>query len=168
MDMTPMIDVVFLMIIFFMIVSDLTQQDLADSRCPIADRPRTTRREEGRMIVNILTGRRDRDQALQVEDPRQQSAVDALRNYLSIEVQKGEKEERASRNGRCSSGPTRTTEFKHVQKVMRICGENGIRIYKIAARRGRRTSSSRESDRETDSMAARKPRSKKSRWSSRR
>ena len=29
-DMTPMIDVVFLLIIFFMIITDLTQQELED------------------------------------------------------------------------------------------------------------------------------------------
>ena len=36
MDMTPMIDVVFLLIIFFMIITDLTQQDLEDLELPMA------------------------------------------------------------------------------------------------------------------------------------
>ena len=36
MDMTPMIDVVFLLIIFFMIITDLTQQDLEELKLPEA------------------------------------------------------------------------------------------------------------------------------------
>ena len=36
MNMTPMIDVVFLLIIFFMIITDLTQQDLEELKLPEA------------------------------------------------------------------------------------------------------------------------------------
>ena len=36
MNMTPMIDVVFLLIIFFMIITDLTQQDLEELKLPVA------------------------------------------------------------------------------------------------------------------------------------
>ena len=40
MDMTPMIDVVFLLIIFFMIITDMTQQDLGDLRkSPLGELP---------------------------------------------------------------------------------------------------------------------------------
>ena len=35
-DMTPMIDLTFLLIIFFIIVNDLTQQELEDLKLPIA------------------------------------------------------------------------------------------------------------------------------------
>ncbi|MEO0662385.1 MAG: biopolymer transporter ExbD, partial [Planctomycetota bacterium] len=37
MDMTPMIDVVFLLIIFFMVITDLTQRDLEDLHLPLAE-----------------------------------------------------------------------------------------------------------------------------------
>ena len=36
MNMTPMIDVTFLLIIFLMVITDLTQQDLEDLQLPIA------------------------------------------------------------------------------------------------------------------------------------
>ena len=36
MDMTPMIDIVFLLLIFFMVVTDLTQKDLANLTLPLA------------------------------------------------------------------------------------------------------------------------------------
>ena len=43
MNMTPMIDVVFLLIIFFMIITDMTQQDLEELTLPMAaTRPSVT------------------------------------------------------------------------------------------------------------------------------
>ncbi len=135
MDMTPMIDVVFLMIIFFMIVSDLSQQDLAELTLPVAETASEDKTEEGRMIVNILGA----EMKGQIEIKRKNwgsldgsDAVSVLRNYLFVEAQSGEREEGTGASERpllirCD----KATEFKHVQKVMRICGEDGIRIYKI-------------------------------------
>lgn len=56
MDMTPMIDVVFLLIIFFMVITDLTQQDLEDVDLPIAAhaRPDTPDPNEWRPILNVM------------------------------------------------------------------------------------------------------------------
>ena len=63
MNMTPMIDVVFLLIIFFMIITDLTQQDLEELKLPVAMqcvadepdpdvvRPVINLLDNGRMIV---------------------------------------------------------------------------------------------------------------------
>jgi biopolymer transport protein ExbD len=132
MDMTPMIDVVFLMIIFFMIVSDLTQQDLAELTLPVAENAVEDEMVEGRLIVNV---RKDGQIEIKrqtygtLDDP---STVNVLRNYLAVEVQKGEFDP----EGGFSEKPLlvradKRTEFKHVQKIMRICGEQGIQIYKI-------------------------------------
>ncbi|MEZ6019268.1 MAG: biopolymer transporter ExbD [Planctomycetota bacterium] len=54
-NMTSMIDVVFLLIIFFMIITDLTQQDLEDLKLPLAtaateDKPDPTKK---RPIFNV-------------------------------------------------------------------------------------------------------------------
>ncbi|MFT6715306.1 MAG: biopolymer transport protein ExbD, partial [Planctomycetota bacterium] len=63
MDMTPMIDVVFLLIIFFMLISDMTQQDLEILTLPKAIsavpdepdvddfRPVINVRQDGAMVV---------------------------------------------------------------------------------------------------------------------
>ena len=55
MDMTPMIDVVFLLIIFFMVITDLTQQDLEDLQLPLAEQatPDKPDPDEWRPILNI-------------------------------------------------------------------------------------------------------------------
>ena len=56
MNMTPMIDVVFLLIIFFMIITDLTQQDLEELKLPearsaVEDKPDP---KVVRPIINIM------------------------------------------------------------------------------------------------------------------
>jgi biopolymer transport protein ExbD len=130
-DMTPMIDVVFLMIIFFMIVSDLSQQDLADLTLPVAEQAVADEAVEGRLIVNVLPDGSieiKRKMYPSLDDPM---AVTVLRNYLSLEVQKGETEEGGFSVKPLLIRADKKTEFKHLQKIMRICGETGIQIYKI-------------------------------------
>jgi biopolymer transport protein ExbD len=131
MDMTPMIDVVFLMIIFFMIVSDMSQQDLADITLPIAEQAADDKTEEGRMIVNIYPDGEIEIKKVKYETLESQSAVDALRAYLATEVLKGEKDEQGLSERALLIRADETTKFKEVQKVMRVCGENGIKIYKV-------------------------------------
>ena len=130
--MTPMSDVVFLMIIFFIIVSDMTQQDLAELELPMAEEAIDDESEEGRMIVNIL-----KDGTIEIkrvpyptlDSPEAQAA---LRGYLLNEVQKGEREEGTGFSERSLLvRADKETPFKEVQKVMRICGEMGIQIYKV-------------------------------------
>lgn len=132
MDMTPMIDVVFLMIIFFMIVSDMSQQDLAELQLPVAEKAIDDKTEPGRMIVNVL-----KDGGLEIkrspypslDDPNSENA---LRTYLLTEVAKGEREPDSGFSERSLLvRADKLTEFKEVQKIMRICGENGIQIYKV-------------------------------------
>ena len=55
MNMTPMIDVVFLLIIFFMIITDMTQQDLEELVLPMAQFAREDKPDpdEYRPIINI-------------------------------------------------------------------------------------------------------------------
>ena len=131
MDMTPMIDVVFLMIIFFMIVSDLSQQDLAELTLPVADNAVEDEMVEGRLIVNVLTNGEIEIKRVNRGTLDEPTAVNALRNYLAVEVQKGEFEEGGFSEKSLLVRADKRTEFKHVQKIMRICGEVGIQIYKI-------------------------------------
>ncbi|GJM22279.1 MAG: biopolymer transport protein ExbD [Planctomycetota bacterium] len=133
MDMTPMIDVVFLMIIFFMIVSDMSQQDLAELVLPKAEMAQDDETEEGRMIINIV-----KDGSLEIkrvgyqslDDPTAQTAV---RGYLANAVALGERD---PDNPQFSARSLlvradKETKFKEVQKLMRIAAEPGIYIYKI-------------------------------------
>jgi len=133
MDMTPMIDVVFLMIIFFMIVSDMSQQDLAELVLPKADMAQDDETEEGRMIINIVESgdlEIKRVAYKSLDDPDAQSAV---RTYLQNAVALGEKDPKYPDLSARSLlvRADKQTKFKEVQKLMRIAAETGIGIYKI-------------------------------------
>ncbi len=52
-DMTPMIDLTFLLIIFFIIVNDMTQQELEDLKLPIAIQAGHDDPPPGRPILNV-------------------------------------------------------------------------------------------------------------------
>lgn len=130
MNMTPMIDVVFLLIIFFMIVTDLTQQELEDLVLPKADMAmKDENPPEKRIIINItrpghyVVKRRD----LGVVD----DCLPMIKGHLASMVAFFEREEDG-----CSKQPVlirsdKKAEFKYIQKVLQVCGEEGIRIYKV-------------------------------------
>jgi len=134
MNMTPMIDVVFNLIIFFMIVTDLTQQELEDLVLPKADQAQKDENpEEKRIIINLnkqgeyIVKRNNRGL---VDD-----CIDQITNHLGAMVKVKAAQEGRESDG-CSKQPILIradieTEFKYLQKVMQVCGKEGIRIYKI-------------------------------------
>jgi biopolymer transport protein ExbD len=131
MDMTPMIDVVFQLIIFFMLVTDMTQQDLAELKLPTAEMAAKDESEEGRMVINVLKDGEIEIKRVKFPTLDDATAVQALRSYLAREVALGTKEPDGTSERALLIRADQHTEFKHIQKVMRICGENGIRVYKI-------------------------------------
>ncbi|HIG10726.1 MAG: biopolymer transporter ExbD [bacterium] len=134
MDMTPMIDVVFLLIIFFMVITDMTQADLEDLKLPVAqnataDKPNP---DEFRPIVNIKI-----DGSILVKrellfDPENEDDYKVLREYLS-DVARRMKKEKASGlpDEPLLIRADENTSFKHIQKVMEQCGYAGIQIWKV-------------------------------------
>lgn len=130
MNMTPMIDVVFLLIIFFMIVTDLTQQELEELTLPKADMAQKDENPpERRLVVNIddkghyIVKRND----MGIVD----DCVNRIRSQLAAMAVFGKREEDGSSSQPVLIRADRATEFKHLQKVMQLCGEEAIRIYKI-------------------------------------
>lgn len=139
-DLTPMIDVVFQLIIFFMVITDLTQQDLEQLQLPVAvsavpDKPDP---KVVRPVLNILhTG------AMIVKrepkyDPEKDD-MSEIEAYLSDQANLMPKEHL---NVEAKTGPMipanplliradRNTEFKYIQRVMEICGKKGIQIWKL-------------------------------------
>jgi biopolymer transport protein ExbD len=130
-DMTPMIDVVFQLIIFFMLVTDMTQKDLAELKLPTAEMAAKDESEEGRMVINVLKDGEIEIKRVKFPTLDDATAVQALRSYLAREVALGTKEPDGTSERALLIRADQHTEFKHIQKVMRICGENGIRVYKI-------------------------------------
>jgi len=139
MNMTPMIDVVFLLIIFFMIITDLTQQDLEELQLPMATaavedkpdpkviRPIINIPQSGRMIV-----KRD-----EYYDPEKDGDdMVRLERFLVDQANRMPKKMDAELGVRLPDNPLmiradKNTEFKYIQRIMEICGKQGIQIWKL-------------------------------------
>jgi len=130
MDMTPMIDIVFQLIIFFMIVIDLSQQDLEDLVLPLSKQAMEDEAEEGRLYVNI---NRKGEYIVQ----RQPLSLQDLENELKLKVDAPRPKGKPVRDKMgLAERPIliradMATEFKHLQKVMFICGKEGLKIWKV-------------------------------------
>lgn len=61
-DMTPMIDCVFLLIVFFMIVSEIRKLDYESLRLPIAQSAAKPDKAKDLLVVNVVTGYNDATQ----------------------------------------------------------------------------------------------------------
>ena len=145
MNLTPMIDVVFLLIIFFMIITDLTQQDLEELQLPVASyaTPDKPNPDEWRPVLNIPYDGRMVVKRDALYDPERDDASSdpykEVKNWLSDAAAKMEQEHF---NKEAGTGPLipgealliradETTSFKHVQKVMEFCGAKGVQIWKV-------------------------------------
>ncbi|MDF1837416.1 MAG: biopolymer transporter ExbD [Planctomycetota bacterium] len=136
MDMTPMIDVVFLLIIFFMIITDLTQQDLEDLELPIAlsateDKPDP---DEKRPIFNIKhTGeiivRKEPLYAPETHDGFKDPMVDVKKKLAIIASNMPRKDDLP--DDHLMIRGDRSVPFKYVQQVMQECAQKGIQIWKV-------------------------------------
>ena len=130
MNMTPMIDVVFLLVIFFMIVTDLTQQELEELKLPEADMAQKDENPlEKRLVVNIdkegryIVRRNDRGV---VDD-----CLDEIRDELAAAASFFPRGEDGCSKQAVLIRADEKTAFEYIQKVMQICSEEPVRIRKI-------------------------------------
>jgi biopolymer transport protein ExbD len=141
-DMTPMIDVVFLLIIFFMVITDLSQQDLEDLELPTANsampdkpdpkvwRPILNVKHTGEMVIKrnkyfdpeINTGPKKYEelkvQLLQMANMMKKAPV-------------GEGSTRLVPDEPLLIRADESTSFKFVQDIMEQCGDQAISIWKL-------------------------------------
>ncbi len=126
MNMTPIIDVVFNLVIFFMLATDMTQKELEELILPKSRMATEDKAEEkGRIIVNV-----DREGKIKVK--RQEYDLPKLTNYL-MGMAATEKDKKYPEY---SGKPILiradfATEFRYVQDVMAQCANKFVRIYKV-------------------------------------
>lgn len=148
-DMTPMIDLTFLLIIFFIIVNDLTQQELEDLKLPVAQKAGHDDPPENRPILNVMDDGSiiwkkkvlyhpgiepvGQDPIRKTRPDYYWKLADTMKvewiPYMTIEFDEGLKKDlpddpiliRADRN----------TEFRYIQKIMEVCTREGILIWKV-------------------------------------
>ncbi len=132
MNMTPMIDVVFLLIIFFMVITDLTQQDLEDLQLPVAQNadPDKPDKDEFRPIINVTSDGSIWVRREKLYDPENPDNYAKIRLFLSQATQRMKKKDGLPDEPlliRCD----KVADFKHVQKVMEQCGYRDILLWKV-------------------------------------
>lgn len=129
-NMTPMIDVVFLLIVFFMIVVDLTQQEIVQLVLPPADHAVPDKKpEKNRLLVNVTWDEKEQQADIYVK--RHIYTLDELKAWMyPIARSKIEPKTKFSKIPiliRCD----RDAPFRVVQQIMQICGDKDIQIYKV-------------------------------------
>ncbi|HJM57208.1 MAG TPA: biopolymer transporter ExbD [Planctomycetota bacterium] len=145
MNMTPMIDVVFLLIIFFMIITDMTQQDLEELVLPMAQFAREDKPDpdEYRPIINIqydgkIIIKRETYYSPE-ENDGDANPYEGVKEWLAKTAKRMKKDfltEGATTGPKVPDEPLLiradiSTPFKHIQKIMEFCGAAGVQIWKV-------------------------------------
>lgn len=136
-NMTPMIDVVFNLIIFFMIITDMTQQELEELKLPVAQEAVEDKPDPSvvRPIINIDYGGEIKVRRETYFDPEQNDYT-RLEGFLSTQARLMPKKFDETVKADLPDNPLliradQVTLFKHIQKIMEICGKQGIQIWKL-------------------------------------
>lgn len=143
-DLTPMIDIVFNLIIFFMIVSELSNLTVEQLQLPFADQaqdPDKTGTAEKVLQINVLeTGLIKVNGMAYTAEPKQKGQYPWLADFLEIEAAGYEREEADPSNPQLSPSKMRVniradkeSPFKNVQQVFDACQKNGIYRTSVAA-----------------------------------
>ena len=131
-SMTPMIDVVFLLIIFFMIITELTQQDLAHLELPKASEAQPDKEPDSeRLVINVV----------RFDGPPYYNYIVRTKVYTPqqlIDVLKWKAKQKWNDKRNLSESfilirADRRVHYRWVQQIMYLCCEpkHNIRIYKI-------------------------------------
>lgn len=113
-DLSPMIDMVFLLLIFFMIASRFSVQQNIELEIPVADRAAVPQERHGRFTVNVL-----RDGGLCVYGREEPVTADELREAFR-------REKAADPTTKIYLRADQEAEFVHVRRVMTILAEEGF------------------------------------------
>ena len=130
-NMTPMIDVVFNLVIFFLIVTDLTQKELENLVLPLAERAKQDKGiEEERVIINIVEDEDNPGQYIAKVRKKVMSHT-KLKRYLQDKA-----DDFREPDGRGSKifvliRADRSTPWQQVQWIMQDCADPDVRIYKL-------------------------------------
>jgi biopolymer transport protein ExbD len=137
MDMTPMIDVVFQLIIFFILITDMTQSELEELRLPVAQNAVQDKPDPKvvRPVLNILPDGKMITKRVTKYDPEKDDLTE-LERYLADQARLMPKKEDENLKVLLPDNPLliradKNAEFKYIQKIMEVCGKKGIQIWKL-------------------------------------
>ena len=137
-NMTPMIDVVFNLVIFFLIVTDLTSKDLELLTLPLADKAKDDKagEEDERVIVNLVENK-DAPGTYHAIVRKTPMTHDKLKAYLRLRAGSAREEVAVAEGvGKPSKifvliRADRSTPWQQVQWIMQDCADPDVLIYKL-------------------------------------
>jgi len=136
-DMTPMIDVTFQLIVFFLVANDLSRKEIVDLELPqalagVEDKPMNA--DETRVILNI---KKPEDP----NNPPKLPVVTVRGQVLDLKQLARELQTKADAKREAGAGSPsavfaliradKNTPWQHVQYVMQICADPKIQLYKL-------------------------------------
>jgi biopolymer transport protein ExbD len=140
-NMTPMIDIVFNLVIFFLIVTDLTQKELENLTLPLASKAKEDKGiEEERVIINIVEDWKDGPDGRKIRIPGKYVAVVKKKKRSHAELKKylqTKADNTREADGMGGSSifvlirADRSTPWKQVQWIMQDCADPDVKIYKL-------------------------------------
>jgi len=145
MNMTPMIDVVFQLLIFFMLVTEMTHQELADLTLPKATEAVPDRGERGRHTINVVYEQRGGEKVEVIKVGLVEMTLDQLENRVIIPEALLWRDQAAGEGkpGRppASEKPIliradESMEFGIIQHITARCVKHGIYRISFAAMQG--------------------------------
>ena len=139
MNLTPMIDMTFLLVVFFMLSIDLTQKEFANLDLPAARLGIEDKDDEEipRLVINLLSSGdiQLKDQVYKLatgSQAEQKNALEALKGQLQQITAPPELREpdRSSKVPVMIHGD-RSARWQYVQWIMMVCADPRVGIYKI-------------------------------------
>ena len=132
-SMTPMIDIVFNLVIFFLIVTDLTQKELENLVLPNAQKAKEDKaaEEEERVIINLVENDKEPG-TYKAIIKRVEYDHEALKQYL-LERAETKREDVAPYGSEIFVliRADRSTPWQEVQWIMQDCADPDVRIWKL-------------------------------------
>ena len=136
MDMTPMIDITFQLIVFFLVANDLSKKEIEELELPqaIYGEEDLAKEKDRRVFLNIMKPD-DVGNPPEIPDIRfkgQQYDLETLKRRLRTEADM----KREAGPGSPSAvyvlvRADRNTPWSHVQYVMQVCADPTVQIYKM-------------------------------------
>lgn len=111
-DLTPMIDVVFLLIVFFMTVATLLTAEKVEIEMPVADKSKVPEDAGRREVITILPDGSIFAGIRKVNSPDELGPI----------IRRGMEQ---IRGFKVNLRVDKNTPHKHVREVMKVCAENG-------------------------------------------
>ena len=136
-DLTPMIDVVFLLLIFFMLITEITKAEIEQMELPKASMAKPDEKPpKNRLIINIVKERPN--------DPKDRRGVIKIHGRMlgtqqltALLKQEADLERETDGSGASARfvliRTDRRVEYRQFQRVLTLCADpnKGIKLYKI-------------------------------------